>query len=81
MKWHLIFMIVWSLGYIVWKIYWYSTSIEITYYKPSTGKICDFRRWKDRIKYYIKGYFKWYGFKHFKIILLVWMIYGGFFIW
>ena len=81
MEWHLILMIVWSLCYIAWKIYLYSTSITITYNKPSTGKICDFKRWKNRIKYYIKGYFKWYGFQHFKTILLAWMIYGGFFIW
>ena len=63
------------------EIYLYSTSIEITYYKPSTGKICDIRRWENRIKHYIKGYFKWYGFKHIKTIFLAWMIYGGFFIW
>ena len=81
MKWHLILMIVWSLCYIVWKIYLYSTSIKIIYYKPSTGKICDFRRWKNRIKRYIEGYFKWYGFKHIKTILLAWVIYCGFFIW
>lgn len=81
MKWHLIIMIVWSLLYIVWKIYLYSTSIEVTYSKPSAGKICDFKRWKNRVRYYIEGYFKWYKFKHFKIILIVWMIYGGFFIW
>ena len=74
-------MIVWSLCYIAWKIYLYSTSLKITYSKSSTGKICDFRRWKNRIKYYIKGYFKWYGFEHFKTILLAWLIYGGVFIW
>lgn len=74
-------MIVWSLCYIVLKIYLYSTSITITYSKPSTGKVCNFLRWKYRIEYYIRGYFKWYGFEHFKTILLAWMIYGGFFIW
>jgi len=81
MEWNFILMIVWSLCYISWKIYLYSTSITITYTKPSTGKVCDFKRWKSRIKYYIKWYFKWYGFKHFRIILFIWMVYGGFFIW
>ena len=74
-------MIISSMSYMILEIYCYSTSITITYSKPSTGKVCDFRRWKNRIKYYIKGYFKWYGFKHFKTVLLAWVIYGGFFIW
>lgn len=81
MEWHLILMIVWSLCYIVWKIYRFSTSITIEYSKPSTGKVNDLKRWKNRIKYYIKGYFKWYGLKHFITILLAWLIYGGVFIW
>lgn len=81
MEWHLILMIVWSLCYIAWKIYLYSTSLEFTYNKPSTGKMCDFKRWKNRMKYIFKGYFKWYRIKHFKTILLAWLIYGGFFIW
>lgn len=81
MKWHLIIMIVWSLCYTYLKIYLYSTSITIEYYKPSTGKVCDFKRWKNRIKYYIKSYIKEYGFKHFKTVLLAWLIYGGIFIW
>jgi len=42
MEWHLILMIVWSLYYIAWKIYLYSTSIKISYHKPSTGKIDDY---------------------------------------
>ena len=29
----------------------------------------------------IKNYFKEYNFKHFKTVLIVWMIYGGIFIW
>lgn len=74
-------MIIWSLLYIVWKIYLYSKSITISYSKPSTGKMCDFMRWVRRIKYYIKGYFNWYGIKHFKTIILVLLIYSGFFIW
>ena len=81
MKWHLILMIVWSLYYIVWKIYLYSTSITITYEKPSTGKMCDFLRWKKRVKYYVKEYFHWYGMEHLKTIMLAWVIYGGFLIW
>lgn len=81
MKWHLILMIVWSLCYIAWKIYLYSTSITITYNKLSTSKTCNFRRWKNRIKYYIKNYFKWYKLKHFNTVLIAWLIYGGFFIW
>lgn len=81
MKWHLIFIIIWSLLYIVWKIYLYSKSITISYSKPSTGKMCDFMRWKRRIKCYVKGYFHWYGIKHLKIVILVWLIYGGFCIW
>lgn len=74
-------MVIWSLQYIVWKIYVYSRSIRITYSRPSTGKMCDLIRWKGRLKIYIKGYFHWYGAKHLKIILLAWVIYGGFFIW
>ena len=81
MKWHLILMIVWSLLYIVWKIYVYSWSITVEYSLPSNGKMCDFIRWKGRVKYYVKEYFHWYGTKHLKTILLVWVIYGGFFIW
>lgn len=74
-------MIVWSLCYIVWKIYLYSTSIEITYRKLSASKLDDFKGWIKRVKYYIKDYFKWYGFEHFKTIILAWIIYGGYFIW
>ena len=81
MKWHLILMIVWSLLYIVWKIYLYSLSITITYSSPSTGKMCDFIRWKGRVKRYVKGYFHWYRIKHLNTIILAWVIYGGFFIW
>jgi hypothetical protein len=81
MKWHLIFMIIWSLLYIIWKIYLYSRSIIISYGKPSTGKMCDFMRWIKRIKYYVKDYFQWYGIKHSKTVILVWLIYGGFYIW
>lgn len=81
MKWHLILMIVWSLLYIVWKIYVYSQSITISYSRPSTGKICDFIRWKRRVKHYIKEYFYWYRTEHLKTIILAWVIYGGFFIW
>lgn len=81
MKWHLILMIAWSLLYIVWKIYVYSLSITISYYHPSTGKMCDFIRKIGRIKYYVKKYFHWYGTKDLKIIILAWLIYGGFFIW
>ena len=74
-------MIIWSLQYIVWKIYVYSRSIRVTYSRPSTGKMCDFIQWKGRLKLYIKGYFHLYGTKHLKAILLAWVIYGGFFIW
>ena len=81
MKWHLILMIVWSLLYIIWKIYMYSTSITISYSQPSTGKMYDFMRWGRRVKLYVKDYFLWYGTKHLKTIVLAWLIYGGFFIW
>ena len=81
MDWHLILMIVWSLCYIVWKIYLYSTSLKFAYTKSSTGKMCNFKRWKNRMKYILEGYFKWYGFEHFKTVLIAWVIYGGFFIW
>lgn len=81
MSWHLILMIVWSLCYIAWKIYAYSTSMTITYSKPSTGRMCDFMRWKNRVKSYIEGYFGWYRLKHFKTILIAWLIYGGVFMW
>ena len=74
-------MIIWSLLYIIWKIYEYSTSITISYNQPSTGKMCDFIRWTKRIKYYVKDYFQWYKIEHLKTIILVWLIYGGFFIW
>ena len=81
MKWHLILMVIWSLQYIVWKIYVYSRSITISYSQPSKGKMCDFMRWERRIKYYVKGYVHWYGTKHLKTIILAWLIYGGFCIW
>ena len=81
MTWHLFLMIVWSLFYIIWKIYLYSTSITISYYQPSTGKMCDFKRWVGRVVRYVKGYYQWYRFKHFKTIMIAWVIYGGFFIW
>ena len=68
MKWHLILMIVWSLLYIVWKIYVYSRSITVEYSRPSNGKMRDFIRWKGRVKYYVKNYFHWYGIKHLKIV-------------
>lgn len=74
-------MIIWSLLYIIWKIYEYSLSITILYHKPSTGKMCNFIRWIKRIKFYVKDYFHWYGIEHLKIIILAWLIYGGFFIW
>lgn len=81
MEWHLILMIIWSLIYILWKIFLYSTSMTTTYSKPSTGIKCDFYRWKERMTRSVKGYFHWYGTKHLKTILLAWLIYGGFFIW
>ena len=81
MKWHLVLMIIWSLLYIIWKIYLYSTSVITTYRKPSMGIKCDFYRWKGRTARSIKGYFHWYGIKHLKTVVLAWLIYGGFFIW
>ena len=44
---------------------------DIEYSRPSNGKMCDFIRWKGRVKYYVKNYFHWYGIKHLKIVILV----------
>lgn len=81
MEWHLILMIVCTILYFFMKVYMYSTSITISYYKEPKTKMQSFKRWFNRIKYYVKNYFKWYGFKHFYGIIIAWLIYGGFFIW
>lgn len=88
MSWHLILMIVFSILYIVWKIYVYSTSLEFNYY---TQKHIDhtkyewfwinFRRRIKEWKFIIKGYWGWYKFKHVWPVVIGWLIYGGIFIW
>ena len=81
MEWHLILMIVATILYFCMKVYIFSTSITISYRKEPKTKMQAFRRWLNRIKYYVKEYFKWYEFKHFYRIIIAWLIYGGFFIW
>lgn len=78
MVWHTYLMIILTILYIVWKIYVYSLSIEFMYYKkrPSFSK-----RKCSEIKIVLKKYWEWYGLNHLKVPLIVWLIYGGIFIW
>jgi len=88
MSWHLITMIVFSILYLGWKIYWYSTSIEFNYW---TKKYDEHTKWEwCRIKirrfikefiFILKSYWGWYGLKHIYPIIIAWLIYGGIFIW
>ena len=88
MSWHLILMITFSILYIGWKIYVFSTSLHFNYW---TKKYVEYSKYKwilinikRRIKEFkviIKKYFEWYGFKHFWPIIISWLIYGGIFIW
>lgn len=88
MSWHLITMIVFSVLYLVWKIYVYSTSIEFNYW---TKKYVEHTKWElfwintwrciKEWKFIIKGYWGWYKFKHVWPVVIAWLIYGGIFIW
>ena len=78
MVWHTYLMIILTILYIVWKIYVYSLSLEFMYYK----KCPSFTKRKCReIKIVLKKYWEWYGLSHLKVPLIVWLIYGGIFIW
>ena len=78
MVWHTYFMIILTILYIVWKIYVYSLSLEFMYYKKRPS----FAKHKCReIKIVLKNYWEWYGLSHLKVPLIVWLIYGGIFIW
>jgi len=88
MSWHLIIMIIFSVLYLGWKVYVYSTSIEFNYW---TKEYVEHTKWewfwintRRRIKEFkiiIKKYFEWYGFKHVWSVVIAWLIYGGIFIW
>ena len=81
-------MIVFSVLYISWKIYVYSTSITFNYW---TKKYVEHTKWEwyrikirrfiKELKFILKGYWEWYGFKHTYPIIICWLIYGGIFIW
>jgi hypothetical protein len=87
MSWHLILMICLSILYLSYRIYCYSTSIEFSYYKKQK----ELTKWewfwintKRHIfewEFIIKGYWRWYKFKHIWPIVIGWLIYGGIFIW
>jgi len=88
MSWHLILMIVFSILYLAWKIYVYSTSIKFNYYKQKHTEHTkwewfwiNFRRRIKEFKFIIKGYWGWYKLKHTYPIIISWLIYGGIFIW
>lgn len=87
MSWHLITMIVFSVLYLGWKVYCYSTSIEFSYYKKQNEHTkwewfwINTRRRIKEWKFIIKGYWGWYKFKHVWPIVIAWLIYGGIFIW
>ena len=78
MVWHTYLMIIFTILYIVWKIYVYSLSLEFMYYKkcPSFAN----RKYRE-IKIVLKKYWEWYGLSHLKAPLIMWLIYGGIFIW
>ncbi len=88
MSWHLILMIVFSVLYLGWKIYVYSTSITFNYW---TKKYIEHTKWEwyrikirrfiKELKFILKGYWDWYGLKHTYPIIICWLIYGGIFIW
>lgn len=88
MSWHLITMIVFSVLYLVWKVYVYSTSIEFNYWtkkyvehtKRELFWINTWRRIKEW-KFIIKGYWRWYKLEHVWPVVIAWLIYGGIFIW
>ena len=89
MMWHCYLMILISVLYIIYKIYVYSTSLTFNYWK--TKEVQDWDEWKwfkvkcrrrrKELKYILKSYFDWYGFKHFYPVIIAWLIYGGIFIW
>lgn len=88
MSWHLILMIVFSILYICWRIYVYSTSLTFNYwttnYKEHTKlEWCriKIRRFIKELKFILKGYWDWYGLKHTYPVIIYWLIYGGIFIW
>ena len=88
MSWHLIIMIVFSILYLGWKVYVYSTSIEFNYW---TKKYVEHTKWEwfwinthrhiKEWKFIIKSYWGWYKFKHVWPVIIAWLIYGGIFIW
>jgi len=88
MSWHLILMIVFSILYLVWKIYVYSTSLEFNYWTKNYTEHTkyewfwiNFRRRIKEWKFIIKGYWGWYKFEHVWPVIIAWLIYGGIFIW
>lgn len=86
MNWHLILMIVLTIGYFALDIYMFSTSITIQYRTESKNRWQTIRRNIKDFVLIIKKYFEWYGFgwfmiKHSSIVWIAWLIYGGIFIW
>ena len=81
-------MIVFSVLYLGWEVYVYSTSITFNYWNKKHTEHTKWERFwintRRRIKewkYIIKGYWGWYKFKHVWPIIIAWLIYGGIFIW
>lgn len=70
-------MIVFTIAYLAWEIYVYSTSLTFMCTKP----INKYKRKYKEFKYILKSYWEWYGLSHLKIPVVAWLIYGGIFIW
>lgn len=83
MMWHTYLMVILTILYFVWKIYVYSLSLTFEYYNsdsnPSFAKRVK-RKYKE-IKITLKKYWEWYGLRHIRTPLIIWLIYGGIYIW
>lgn len=74
-------MIVFTIAYLAWKIYVYSTSVTFIYTKPAKNTWHKFKRKYIDFKRVLTGYWEWYGLSHLKVPVIAWLIYGGIFIW
>lgn len=81
MIWHIILLIALIFVYLGWKIYLHLNSIRFEYHKTPKNNRDKLKRKKFEIKYAIKDYYKCYGIKDLIIPILIWLIYGGIFIW
>ena len=74
-------MIVFTIAYLAWKIYVYSTSVTFFYTKPAKNTWHNCKRKYRDFKRILTGYWEWYGLFHLKVPVIAWLIYGGIFIW